>query len=88
MIHSKLDVMKKLKDIILNIKPNLTNEILENNNIVDDLGFSSFDIFILIHEMEKEFKIEFTEENIKNNWNIKNLVELILRSRTKDKKTN
>ena len=58
------------------------------SNIVDDLGFSSFDIFILIHEMEKEFKIKFTEDNIKNNWNIKNLIELILSTKAKNKKKN
>ena len=88
MRYSQSNIMKKLKDIILNIKPNLTNEILEDSNIVDDLGFSSFDIFILIHEMEKEFKIEFTEDNIKNNWNIKNLIELILSTKAKNKKKN
>ena len=73
-----LDIFNKLKNIILNIKPDITEKISLDSHIVDDLGFSSFEIFVLVHDAEKEFNSKIVEQNIKDNLVIKNFINLIL----------
>lgn len=73
-----ITVFNKLKNIILNIKPGITEKISLDSNIVDDLGFSSFEIFVLVHDAEKEFNSKIVEQNIKDNLVIKNFINLIL----------
>ena len=61
-----------------NIKPDITEKISLDSNIVDDLCFSSFEIFVLVHDAEKEFNSKIVEQNIKDNLVIKNFINLIL----------
>ena len=78
MKKDNIAIFNKLKNIILNIKPDITEKISLDSNIVDDLCFSSFEIFVLVHDAEKEFNSKIVEQNIKDNLVIKNFINLIL----------
>lgn len=67
-----------MKEIILNIKSNTNSDISFNSNVIRDLDLSSFEIFVLIHDVETEFGIEITEQNITNNFKIKDLINIIM----------
>jgi len=74
-------IFNKLKNIILNIKPDITEKISLYSNIVDDLGFSSFEIFVLIHDAEKGFDVKIAEQDIKNNFNLENMIKMITQNK-------
>ena len=76
-----LDIFNKLKIIILNIKPGVTEKISFDSDIVDDLGFSSFEIFVLVHDVEKEFDVKIAEQDIKNNFNLENMIKTITQNK-------
>ena len=76
-----LDIFNKLKIIILNIKPGVTEKISLDSDIVDDLGFSSFEIFVLVHDVEKEFDVKIAEQDIKNNFNLENMIKTITQNK-------
>ncbi len=76
-----LEIFKKLKSILLNIKPNIDINVLHNNTMIKDLGLSSFEIFVFIHDVEIEFKIEIAEQNIHNNFNLEDMINMIMQNK-------
>lgn len=74
-MHNKM--FEHVKAIILKIKPNIHKEILEEDDLVENLGFSSFEIFVLLYNLETEFKITISNHDIINNTKIRDLLNFI-----------
>lgn len=71
------EIFEYVKVIILKIKPSIHKEISEEDDIVENLGFSSFEVYVLLYNLETELKIIIPNHDIVNNTKIRDLLNLI-----------
>lgn len=59
-----MDNKKMLYEMIANLAKIDVDQIREQTNLIDDLGFDSITIVLLIVEIETKFRIVFEDENL------------------------
>ena len=71
-----------MKESVIEILSHYTetdlSEIKENSELINDLGFSSFDIVNAVVEFEDAFEIEIPDEDIQNLKTVNDVIEYIL----------
>lgn len=70
-------MLEKLKPIIanyVNVKP---EDITEDSEFVNDLGFNSYDFMSFLGELEDEFDIEINERDVMNIKTVGQAIEYI-----------
>lgn len=70
-------MLKKLKDLIAGQLDIDGESVSETSNLVQDLGADSLDIVQMLILLEKEFGVEFEEEEIKNIKTVGDVVNYI-----------
>lgn len=58
----------KLKRIVIKLADSLvkSEEVNDNSHLISDFGYDSIQIIQLVVEIEKEFKMEFDDEDLTN----------------------
>ncbi|MGN0470659.1 MAG: acyl carrier protein [Acutalibacteraceae bacterium] len=59
-------MLERLKPIITNYVSVNADEITENSEFINDLGFNSYDFMSFLGEVEDEFDIEVNERDVMN----------------------
>ena len=80
-MFNKEQVMEELKELIREISEN--EVIREEDNIMEDLGLASIDIFNLLGEIEIKFNIRISERVLKNIETVADCAEVICETLTK-----
>jgi len=75
----KKEVFENIGEAIIAVKPNFVGGLSEEDNIYDDLGLSSFDILVFIHDLSSRLNVNISDTDIRENLKIKNLMNLIIR---------
>lgn len=70
-------MLEKLKTIITNYVKVDTEEITENSEFINDLGFNSYDFMSFLGEIEDEFDIEVNERDVMNIKTVGQAIEYI-----------
>lgn len=81
-MYSKEQVMEELKELIHEISDEEVIE--ETDNIIEDLGLASIDIFNLLGEIEIKFDIRISERVLKNIETVNDFVEVIWKNLKKN----
>lgn len=81
-MFNKEQVMKELKGLIREISDE--EVIKEEDNIMEDLGLASIDIFNLLGEIEIKFDIRISERVLKNIETVDDFAEVICRTLAKN----
>ncbi len=70
---------EKIKFIIENLNPNEGGRVEDHMDLIDDLGFDSINMLQLIIELEEQFDISISDDDldIDNFKNIKSITALI-----------
>jgi len=74
---TKASIESKLVSIISTQLSINEDEIKPNLNFVDDLGADSLDLVEMIMEIEEEFKIEISDEDVEGMSKVKDLIDYI-----------
>lgn len=80
-MFNKEQVMEELKGLIREISDE--EVIREEDNIMEDLGLASIDIFNLLGEIEIKFNIRISERVLKNIETVADFAEVICQTLTK-----
>lgn len=80
-MFNKEQVMEELKGLIREISDE--EVIREEDNIMEDLGLASIDIFNLLGEIEIKFNIRISERVLKNIETVADFAEVIFQTLTK-----
>lgn len=70
-------MLEKLKPIITNYVNIDADEITENSEFINDLGFNSYDFMSFLGEVEDEFDIEVNERDVMNIKTVGQAIEYI-----------
>lgn len=70
-------MLDKLKTIITNYVNIDADEITENSEFINDLGFNSYDFMSFLGEIEDEFDIEVNERDVMNIKTVGQAIEYI-----------
>lgn len=70
-------MLEKLKPIITNYVSVNPDEITENSEFINDLGFNSYDFMSFLGELEDEFDIEINERDVMNIKTVGQAIEYI-----------
>lgn len=81
-MFNKEQVMKELKGLIREISDE--EVIKEEDNIMEDLGLASIDIFNLLGEIEIKFDIRISERVLNNIETVDDFAEVICRTLAKN----
>ena len=70
-------MLEKLKPIITNYVKVDPEEITENSEFINDLGFNSYDFMSFLGEIEDEFDVEVNERDVMNIKTVGQAIEYI-----------
>ncbi|MGN1457047.1 MAG: acyl carrier protein [Acutalibacteraceae bacterium] len=70
-------MLERLKPIITNYVNVNPDEITENSEFINDLGFNSYDFMSFLGEIEDEFDIEVNERDVMNLKTVGQAIEYI-----------
>lgn len=70
-------MLEKLKPIITNYVKKDPDEITEDSEFINDLGFNSYDFMSFLGEVEDEFDIEVNERDVMNLKTVGEAIEYI-----------
>ena len=72
-----MDILEKVKDLIVDQLDVEKESITEASSITDDLGADSLDIVDLVMAIEDEFSVEIPEEEVENIKTVGDIVKYI-----------
>ena len=75
------DVLKKVKEIIIEKLGVNESEITENAKFIDDLGADSLDTVELIMQFEEDFSLEIPDDDAENILSVKQAVDYIVKNK-------
>ena len=74
---NKEEILKAIAEEISSILEIQSQDITLQTNLVDDLSIQSIEVFILIANLEKRFKVHIKEEKIRTIVTVEDMVNLV-----------
>ena len=68
----------RIREIISRTLDIPIEELMDEADIVDDLGADSIEVLDLIFAIEKEFNIKITDEEVVKNRSVRNVIDFVL----------
>ena len=75
------DVLKKVKEIIIEKLGVKESEITENAKFIEDLGADSLDTVELIMQFEEDFSLEIPDDDAENILSVKQALDYIVKNK-------